>query len=538
MMMMMMEKEGDDLSEHKKPQVMTFAQLMQKKKDAQLAAQSAQAAQQATARPADHLSLTVPSISVQTRQLVEKTPSTPVEVSKPSLAIPSLTIAVKAPRWVETAAPLETSKLKPRPSLAVPSLTIAVKSPRWVEAETLAETSKPQIVRVSLPRATKMLPAMVTGKEPELTYKYEKEFQVERVKKFGPVFGLRFNALIRAWQIKSKSIRQFFLDGSLDKFSYGEYLQWNAEYTQLNMRYTSQKDYYDELLDLDAFWNVMTKGPLDTFTRDTVLYRGVSVYPGEQFANVGYVMENVLTNWTSSPTVARKFATLDGAMYACTFPKGTRYFYTGEAVKEFEYIIPGGLFQLSSFPKAMPSRNIYMARDVMTLLEFRFLPDPKGQFFPWPSKSKSPSTRAQYQATLEKLVLPDLIGFHLTVNETTTLAEMVQEFEKLKKRTGYVGKKTLFDYHFEFLALLQRRTLTHATVQKLENDYDALRKSNLAATTTTTSSESKTPVVGLDFMNFKIGGALSVRFQPRLCPITDFRRSKPVNGKKPTATRR
>lgn len=392
-------------------------------------------------------------------------------------------------------------------------------------------------VRIQPFRATKVQPpALVTGVRPQLTNKPEEMFQRERIKKFGYTFGVRFNNLIVAWQNDSKPIRQFFLDGSMARFSYyGDVLKWNNDMTALVMSYTELpiKDHYNQLLDLDAFWNVMTKGPLDTFKSDTVLYRGVRLYPGEQLPDIGYVVQNVLTNWTSDPRVAGRFAnTWSGAFYAATFPKGTKYFYTGENKNEFEYIIPGGTFQLQKYPRLVATYFNQIFREYIsekiTLLEFTYIPSPGGQSFQWPSKSTSPSTRAAYQQSLETKVLPDLVEYHLTVTATTTLPQIIQQFETLKKRTGYTGLATLLDYGREYLARIDHSNIGPAAktpeagahVDKLIDDFASMQKAQRdAIAATATSNADKKTIVGADFMDFKIGGAVShvvVRFQPRV----------------------
>lgn len=414
----------------------------------------------------------------------------------------------------------------------IPALAISIRSPSVVVSSTLVETTDTKVaVRVQPSRASKaQVPALFTGKEPELTEKTEEQFQMERVKKFGHVYGLRFNALITAWQSDSKHIREFFLDGAIpfDRFKYRSHLQWNASYTQLLIAKSLfvVKDRYDQLLDLDAFWNVMTKGPLETFPRDTVLYRGVRLYPGEQLPNLGYVVENVLTNWSSSPKVGSMFANNEtGALYMATFPKGTRYFYTGETFKEFEYIIPGGTFQLSKYPKVVKNP---LGGEV-TLLEFRYIPGK--QFFPWPSKSPSPSTRAMYQQSLEINVFPDLIQHHLTLQETTTLTDIVQEFDKLTKRAGYTGTKTLLDYPVQFRSLVDptfsfvyrppNKRISPERTKQLLADYAVLEKTQKSKTATATAAALK-PANFIINATAKVGGTPLpiIRFQPRVRTFT------------------
>lgn len=217
----------------------------------------------------------------------------------------------------------------------------------------------------------------------------ETEIQARRIRKYG-ADGKAFNEAITQWQQESSAIRAFFLSGEIPDF------------------YSTQKP--TEVFEaLKAFWLVMTRQKgyeIDVLQKDTILYRGVRL-PLTEASKPGYVMFNTLTNWSSSPFVSATFTAPECCMLQCKFPRGTKYYFTGYGnMREFEFIIPGGLFRALAPPAMARFENRYGTKRQIMLWQLKFEPVvqhpfyTKGQvwdqFFPWPSESPLKNTVATY----------------------------------------------------------------------------------------------------------------------------------------------
>jgi hypothetical protein len=301
------------------------------------------------------------------------------------------------------------------------------------------------VVRVQPPRQAKVQLGKLTEWLPENVALYgltvkgdDRWWQAERIKRY----GVLFNDAIKMWQLSSKQIRQFFLDGILPITSWNtlrivdvssipkDSVLTKKSLEQLNF---VRKDIYrplEKLERLAAFWKVMNSNTLPTFANDAVLFRGVRYDTYDQLLDQGYVVDNILTNWTSSQTIALNFT--DKYVFQCQFPKGARYLFTGHGDQnEHEYIIPGGRFQVTKSPHiAKVEKGLYLR---LTPLSY----DAKDQTFAWPGKSTSPSTRKNYQESIALV----LTSRFLHLWETAKLfQEAKTEISGLAEKYGYETK--------------------------------------------------------------------------------------------------
>ena len=300
-------------------------------------------------------------------------------------------------------------------------------------------------IRVQPARQAKIQLGQLTKWEPEGT-SAEKEksddrwWQFDRIKRYGIIF----NETIKMWQTESKSIRQFFLDGIItehssvfvidEKFTKDE----NARY---ELRAVENRGKIDLLDHLESFWKVMNSATLSRFEQDTILFRGVSHSTTDQLPNIGYVLDNIVTNWTSSSKIAECFG--DKTLYQCKFPKGTRYFFTGEgAFNEFEFIIPGGRLVVEKSPSMVTLSD--KEKTLTRLVPLRF--EAKQQEIIWPSASKSPSTREQYQISLKESVM-ERLTFLIKENKYTNaqIKSMIRSIEQHYLATTFLDIQPILD---------------------------------------------------------------------------------------------
>jgi hypothetical protein len=226
--------------------------------------------------------------------------------------------------------------------------------------------------------------------------------------KFMEHYGKDFNRAIIEWQESSSGIRKFFLSGIIPEFTRDK---------------TGKTSILDVMNSLRAFWKVMTRQDgydIQTFSKSTILFRGVKRRDIlEVKGGSGYVMVNTLTNWTSSPKIAHNFTESGCCLMQCLFPQGTKFFYTGESRKEFEHIIPGGMFVMSTAPKNVisPYNSLISPSHKQVLFILKYIPIVKNlitgqvwnQFFPWPTDNPSPDTRTTYQREFTTKVAPILL---------------------------------------------------------------------------------------------------------------------------------
>jgi hypothetical protein len=240
--------------------------------------------------------------------------------------------------------------------------------------------------------------------------------EIQTIKRYGEYF----QDVINEWKDSSQEIRGFFLNGIIPT------RRWRIRKVilqtipaQLNMETAKQVQsdsveitgYFNILERLMAFWMVMNGNLLQTMPQDTILFRGVDYDATTQLAAPGYVVENVLTNWSSSWQVAKFFSgsgTTEqkhaGSLLQCKFPKGTKFYFTGN--QEFEFIVPGGRFHVAKQPQIVKTGQLIEGfktksgiptEEVVHLVPLVY--EPLTQKFDWPSKSSSPTTRSNYPQT-------------------------------------------------------------------------------------------------------------------------------------------
>lgn len=305
----------------------------------------------------------------------------------------------------------------------------------------------PRRAKVQLGKLTKWLPEEVEGlgaeKERPSVKGEDTWWQVERIKRY----GFLFNDAIKMWQGSSKEIRQFFIDGKLpDRYWEIEVVE---EYSIPKNRVMTLKSVQEVVLtttDIDtpleklerlaAFWKVMNSNTLPTFGNDAVLFRGVKYDTYDQLLGQGFVVDNILTNWTSSQKVAGQF--MDKSLFQCQFPKGSRYLFTGHGEHdEHEYIIPGGRFQVAKTPyiAKFPSSFPGGANRFVRLVPLSY--DAKDQTFAWPGKSTSPSTRKNYQQSIDLVLRTRFSELWRENRDIKSFESAKTEISNLAKTYGY-----------------------------------------------------------------------------------------------------